>query len=116
MSTPKKRSAVTLSVKKTIIEAAAKNNNKTVLAKQFNIPRTTVNEILKNKETILEAIKHGGSAKRARLKMGKHAEMEEALVLWIKQVRSQNLPINGELVKVFFTFPFFVYRILYTRF
>lgn len=103
MST-RKISAITLEVKKTIIEAAAKNNNRTALANDFKIPRTTIIGILKDKEAILKAIEEGGSSKRARLTPGMHKEMEEALVLWIKQVRSQHadIPVSGELVKVNF--------------
>lgn len=96
----RKQVAVTLEVKKAIIEAAKKNDNKTALAKQFNIPHSTLRGILKDKEAVLKAIEDGGSAKRARLKTGKYVELEEVLVLWIKQVRSQNLPVSGELVKV----------------
>uniref|UniRef100_A0A915DVR6 Uncharacterized protein n=1 Tax=Ditylenchus dipsaci TaxID=166011 RepID=A0A915DVR6_9BILA len=51
------------------------------------------------KSATLKAIEEGGSAKRARLKTGKDADMEQALIIRIKQVRSKNLPVSGELVK-----------------
>jgi hypothetical protein len=108
MSTPKKRSAITLEVKKAIIEAANENNNQSALAKQFNIPRTTISGILKERLGILKVIENGGSAKPSRLTPMKHKDTAKALVLWIKQLRSSNLPVNGELIKViisFFCFP-----------
>ena len=92
-----------------IIKAAAKQAkvNKSALAKQFNLKsESTIRDILKDKATILKAVEEGGSAKRARLKQGMYAEMEEALVIWIKQVRSLNIPVSGELVKVSFCFHF----------
>ena len=102
MPTPKKRSAVTLDKKKETIEAAATNNNKSELAKNFNIPRTTIRDILNDKEAILEAIDGGGSGKRARLKSGKNEEIEEALLVRIKQVLSEYELITGELIQVSF--------------
>jgi hypothetical protein len=102
MNTPSKRQVITLDKKKAIIDAATKNKNKTALAKQFKLPESTIRRILKDEEAILKATEEGSIAKRARLTKGKHEEMEEALVLWIKQVRSQNLPVSGEIVKVSF--------------
>ena len=97
MSTSKKRSAVKLDTKKAIIEAAEKNNNKSELAKQFNIPRGTLMGILKEKDTVLKAIGEGSKAKRARLTTGKHEDMEASLIHWIKTVRSQNIPVTDDL-------------------
>uniref|UniRef100_A0A914UKF2 HTH CENPB-type domain-containing protein n=1 Tax=Plectus sambesii TaxID=2011161 RepID=A0A914UKF2_9BILA len=98
MSPQKKRSAVTLDVKKAIIEAAAKNNSQTQLAKQFTIPRTTINDILRKKDAILKAIDGGGESKRARIKTGKYSDLEQALLCWIKTVRSENVPITSHLL------------------
>ncbi len=100
MSTRKKK-AVLLEVKKQIIYASANRNN-SELEKDFGVPRPTIINIMNNKEEILKAIDEGGSAKRARLKKGKHEEMEEALVIWIKKVLNQNINVTGELIKVSF--------------
>ena len=100
MSTPKKRRVISLVEKKAIIEAAENDGNQTKLAKQFNMPRSTVIRILNEKETVLEAINDGSQAKRAHIKMGKHEQMEEAIIVWHKQIRSQNVPISGDLIKV----------------
>ena len=68
----RKHKAVSLEVKKAIIEAGAKNNNQTQLVKQFSIPRGTLQGILKDKQAILQAIEDGGSAKQTKLRAGKH--------------------------------------------
>lgn len=105
----RKHTPISLEKKKEVIDAAVKNNNKTKLAEQFKIPRRTIGDILNNKAAIFKAIEEGGSAKRARLRPGMHVKMEEALVMWIKQVRSKNLSVTGELVKVSFLFHGFVF-------
>uniref|UniRef100_A0A914D8E1 HTH CENPB-type domain-containing protein n=1 Tax=Acrobeloides nanus TaxID=290746 RepID=A0A914D8E1_9BILA len=91
--------ARTLEVKKAVIEAAEQNNNKSELAKQFNMPRSTIRDILVNKEAILRAIDRGGDVTRARLTPGKHNHLEEELLSWIKNVQSQNISITGTLIK-----------------
>ena len=55
MST-RKHKAVSPEVKKAIIEAGAKKNNQTQLAKQFNIPRETLQGILKHSDALHEFI------------------------------------------------------------
>uniref|UniRef100_A0A915D6Q5 HTH psq-type domain-containing protein n=1 Tax=Ditylenchus dipsaci TaxID=166011 RepID=A0A915D6Q5_9BILA len=56
METPKKRNAVTLDVKKAVIEAAAKSNkNKTQLAKQFKISRKSL-DIIPSPNVALQCI------------------------------------------------------------
>uniref|UniRef100_A0A915DV58 HTH psq-type domain-containing protein n=1 Tax=Ditylenchus dipsaci TaxID=166011 RepID=A0A915DV58_9BILA len=85
MSTPKRPNKKrTLEQKKAILDAAAKNSNRSALAKQFGAPRTTINDIVSQKQSILGAIDGGSEAKRARLTSGKHQQMEEALIRWHK--------------------------------
>lgn len=100
MNNPKKRRAISLAEKKTIIEAAETESNKTKLAERFGIKLGTLCGILKEKEVILEAIDGGSQAKRVHLKAGKHNQLEEALIIWHKQVRSNNVPVSGDLMKV----------------
>lgn len=103
MSTPvkefNKRRIITLEEKKAIIEAADKKNN-TELAKDFGIARGTIHGILKDKASILEVVDRGSKSKRARVTSGRNEHLDEALIQWIKQVRSQNVPITGDLLKV----------------
>jgi hypothetical protein len=96
----RKHTPISLEKKKEIIDVAAKNNNQTKLSEQFKIPRRTISDILGNKASIQKAIEEGGNAKRAWLKLGTYPAMEEALVRWIKQVRSSNLPVSGDVVKL----------------
>src|SRR5690349_5335519 len=57
-----KRRTLTLQEKKKIIDASTGNDNRTELAKQFGISRTTLNGIIGPKRKIEEAIEAGGSA------------------------------------------------------
>jgi hypothetical protein len=92
---------VSLSVKNEILEAHTLNKlSLRVLEKQFNIPKSTIQDILKNKEAIQSAITDGHDGKRARLRKAKEEDVEKALVMWIGNVRSQNVPLSGPLVMV----------------
>ena len=94
-----KRQRIDLATKKVVIEASARKSYNE-LAKEFGIPKTSVRNILQNKSAVLSAIDGGSEGKRARLTTGKHEKMEAALVQWHKQVRSQNVSVSGNLLKV----------------
>lgn len=100
MTTPiKKRRVITLDMKKDIVEASSKKNL-TNLSKQFGLPCSTVQSILKQKQGILSAVDEGGEAKRARLKKVKSENLEKALLQWFKSARSENVQMSGEIIKV----------------
>lgn len=94
-----KRRTLTLEEKKRIIDASTGNENRTELAKQFGISRTTLNGIIGSKRKLEEAIQAGGSVKRTRIYPSRHDELEQAILIWFKQVRSQNLAVSGQLLK-----------------
>lgn len=102
MSTPVKRRKFSLDFKKSVIDAAEKNNNQSDLARQFSIPRPSLRRILEEKDAILKAVADGAEAKRARMTSGRFEKLEEALVTWFKQMRSENVPVSGDLFKVRF--------------
>ncbi|KAI1717696.1 tc5 transposase DNA-binding domain-containing protein [Ditylenchus destructor] len=95
-----KRRAVTLDVKKDVIEAASKNLSKRELERQFNLTRRTIKRILDHKDTILKAIDDGVDVKRARLKQGKYVDVENALICWVKLSKSQDIHVNGPMLKI----------------
>jgi hypothetical protein len=113
-SSRRKRSVITLETKRQIIEASA-GKSSSDLGKQFNLPPTTIRTILQSKETVLGAIERGNEAKRACIQPVKHANLEKAVFLWIKTVRSQNVPLSGPIVMVnllfilLFLFKFSIY-------
>jgi hypothetical protein len=100
MATPsKKRRVISLEVKMQIIESSEKMNL-TDLSKQFGLACSTVKSILDNKATILRAIDDGSKAKRSHVRQVKHGDLEEAVLQWFKQARSDNETIDGITLKV----------------
>jgi len=106
MATPnkqkRKRQTISLEDKLAIIDAAADVKTIPALAKNFNnrYPESTLKTILGSKDKIQQAIDDGASGKRSNLKSGKHPNLEEALLKWLKDVRSENVPVDGSLLKV----------------
>ncbi|KAL7076033.1 hypothetical protein ACQ4LE_004546 [Meloidogyne hapla] len=102
MSDPsiKKRLSISIETKKAVLDEAESGvTNKSELARRFNLNRNSVADILKNKRAILDAISFGKNVKRARLRAPKYAELEKVLMLWLKQVRSQDVPVTGPIIK-----------------
>lgn len=99
MSGAQKRRKLTLEGKKRIIDAAAGNVSRVELAKRFGVPRTTIVGILNAKDSIEKTIECGDNTKRSRIKPTRHYELERAILTWFKQVRSQNVPVTGQLLQ-----------------
>nr|XP_015913217.2 tigger transposable element-derived protein 4-like [Parasteatoda tepidariorum] len=96
---PGKRKLTSLSLKekKDLIALFEKSNvSKTAFAKEHNIPRTTLSDILSSKQTIEEA---DCKDNRKRMRKSKFDEIEEILVRWLKHARSQNVPISSVILK-----------------
>lgn len=102
MSTQKrKRQAISIETKKEILDEASKGKSLGDLAEKFGISsRSTVQGILENKDKILDAIENGIGGKRARLKPAKYEDLEAAVLMWLKQVRAQNVVVDGPTLKV----------------
>ena len=108
MATPKrKRQTISIEIKKQIIDAAVADPKKSYadLATEFSNDRLTftsenMKRIFRDKDKILNAIDDGISGKRARLTTGRYADLETAVLTWIRQVRSENVAVTGPLLKV----------------
>ena len=78
MSTPKrKHQSISIETKKQIIDALA-TKSYGQLAKNFNLPKSTVATIVKSKDRVLAAIDNGTGAKRACLKPAKNEDLMSA--------------------------------------
>jgi hypothetical protein len=112
MTGQQKRNCQTISLadNQTIIEASETKPKTADLVKHFDnkYPYTTIDMILKNTENILQAINGGADGKRANLKSAKNPELEEALLTWFKDVRSENISVDGPLLKACFDFMVFI--------
>ena len=90
---------------KEIIDVAKKEPNRSKLAREISkkwgieVKRTTRKEILSKKDAIEAAIRAGIPSKRKKLKPAKHSELDEGVLIWLKQAREQNLPVGGDLTK-----------------
>ncbi|KAH7935220.1 hypothetical protein HPB52_004808 [Rhipicephalus sanguineus] len=83
-----------------IIEEAEKRNGatKASIARDLNIPESSLKTILAKKHSILlNAAKFGLNRKAA--KDGKYAAMEKALVEWLRQARSSGIAVDGAILK-----------------
>lgn len=98
----RKRKSISMETKLEIITAAAECDNKCELERRFGIKRTSIITILDEKEKILQAIHDGAGPQRKRLKLARNPALEDTILKWVRQARSQNIPISGHLIKVLF--------------
>lgn len=96
----RKRKSITLEEKIEIINASGDAKNKCDLGRRFDLNRETIRGILRKKERIVEAAERGMNLQRAHLKKASNEELDEAVFNWAKRMRSQDLPITGNLMKV----------------
>ena len=92
-----KRKVISLETKKYIIDDFQHGLKNSELCRKYNLDRTTVLMILKNKQNILHAIEKGAIGSRARLY--KHSVLDEALLEWIIVQNSKNIPFDGQMLK-----------------
>nr|XP_042901752.1 tigger transposable element-derived protein 4-like [Parasteatoda tepidariorum] len=69
------------------------------IAKNLDLPVTTLNGIIAKKDIILNSSCSGASQKVKKVKKGKYENIEEKLMIWFKQARSANIPVNGTLLR-----------------
>ena len=84
-------------------EIASKFNNGnatnvTKLAKEFEIPRQTLQPILKNKEKIISEYEAGCNSETKRKRKHKFNAVDEPLIKWFQCVRDQKIPVSTEML------------------
>lgn len=93
--------ALTLEKKMEIIlDFESGSYSKSVLATKHGVPKSSLTRILHDKEklrTAFETSRFG--PQRKRLRHGDHEGLEKCLVLWLRRARSQNIPVNGPLIR-----------------
>lgn len=95
----KNRRKLCLDDKKKIIEEADINSNKTYLAKKFGVPRTTIIGILNQKNEIKDIIKSENLPKRVKIRSSRNKNLENGILMWFRDMRSQNIPVSGLLIQ-----------------
>ena len=96
-----KRKAISIEEKMKILNEVDKNShlNRVQIAKNLDIPVTTLNGIVANRETIIN--NSFQTSKNKKIKKAKYEDIEKNLLVWFKQARAANIPINGPILRVY---------------
>ncbi|KAH7979103.1 hypothetical protein HPB49_008196 [Dermacentor silvarum] len=69
------------------------------IARRYGIKPNTLSNFMKNKHSILEAVeKEQFKMSRKRMRTGAHPELEQVLLIWIREARSNHPPLSGDIV------------------
>ena len=82
---------------KAISEVEKGQKSKSAIAKEFNIPASTLSTWLKNATSIKESY-HKFGPKRKNSKVGSFDDVENAIFKWFSNVREQNVPVSGPIL------------------
>ena len=97
-----KQRAINLATKVAIINAVETGiETKSEIARHYELPRSTLSTILKNKEKF----KHMFATSQLKpgikcCRLATYQDVEEALFSWFKQARCMNVPISGPIMKI----------------
>ena len=96
-----KRNSITLEKKKEIINVIENGKMKqSDVVRNYNLSKSTVNTIWKNRRKYEDSISSGLCGHNAkRIRQCNFENLERALVIWIKQVHSENFVIDGPILK-----------------
>lgn len=103
--TDKKRKREVMTIERNIenIREIQKGVSVSILAKQFDVPRSTIYDLKNDADKIIEWSTRMESIdaqpnKRKTMKMAKNSSIDDALYLWFTQKRSQGVPLSGPLL------------------
>ncbi|KMY92887.1 tigger transposable element-derived protein 6 [Drosophila simulans] len=99
----KPRTSLTLEEKMEVIQSQERNKlSVRDLAKKFNIGKTQAADILKHKQSIKEGLLSGElklNQMRRNPLTQRGAQIDEMCFDWFSRVRTENIPISGEMVR-----------------
>ncbi|EDX15506.1 GD15259 [Drosophila simulans] len=99
----KPRTSLTLEEKMEVIQSQEQNKlSVRDLAKRFNIGKTQAADILKHKQSIKEGLLSGElklNQMRRNPLTQRGAQIDEMCFDWFSRVRTENIPISGEMVR-----------------
>lgn len=101
--TKRKRNVLTLEKKLEIVNALKKGVSASALSVQFDVPRTTINDIKKQSEEIIKFASQmesqdGRPKQRKVMKKAYNEVLDTALYLWFVQKRSEGIPLSGPII------------------
>ena len=68
------------------------------VAQLFGVPANKLFRLKKNKGKILQAFQQGNATTK-RVKTDTYDQVNKAVLKWFKRLRSENVPVNGVLIK-----------------
>ena len=74
------------------------NVNVSRLAKDLNVPRTTLNTLRKQKNKIIFEFEAGRNAEMKRKRQHGFEDVDEPLVKWFRSARDEKIPVSGEML------------------
>ncbi|CAJ0760132.1 4145_t:CDS:1, partial [Entrophospora sp. SA101] len=98
----KQRTPLTLEDKITIIRKKANTSiSDETLAREYNVDRSTISNIIRKKEDLLNVYSSAKTSelKKTRIQPGRFPVLEDALYKWFQGLCSQNIPVSQELLK-----------------
>ena len=97
-----KKRAIDLATKVAIINAVETSiETKSETARRYELPRSTLSTILKNKEKFKHLFATSKVKPGIKLcRLATYQDVEEALFSWFKQARCMNVPISGPIMKI----------------
>lgn len=93
-----KRNVLTIQRKLKIISKLESGSSQADVAREENLPKTTVASIWQSRKKILEA-SNNKSHKIKKIRDPVRQDVDKALLEWFKNQRSSNIPITGPLLK-----------------
>ena len=75
-------------------------NNKTSVAEGYCVNKNTISIWIANRTKIIEAYESSQvNASRKMFKKSDKKDLDEAVFTWFKNARSNNIPVNGNVIK-----------------
>ena len=70
------------------------------VAEEYGVKKNTISTWIPNKRKIFEAYESGQvNSGRKKLKKSDNKDLDEAIFTWFKNARSNNIPVNGIIIK-----------------
>lgn len=80
-------------------EVDERKASKVEIAKKHGIPPSTLSTYVRNRKAIEDAYEaEDFASNRKRLRLAKYPEIETAVITWVKEMRSADIPLSGPII------------------
>ena len=93
-----KRASISLETRLAILEDL-KHGTQQSVATKYKLGQSTIASIKKNEVKVKEDMRQNKNLKTKRNRLGKHEEVDEAVIKWFQQMRTSNAPVDGPMLK-----------------